>query len=230
MSTAKELDFYFDYLSPYAYLASLELVELCKRNELELRYRPTLFAGLLNHWGQLGPAEIPPKAIHAFKDCLRYATLREIPLRSPRHHPFRSLTALRVSSPMVAGEQAGEIVGALFAMGWGEGGDLGDPEDIAAALSSKGLDGAALVERTYDPDVKESLRIETEVAVERGVFGIPTFIVRGKEGDELFWGLDQISNLELFLTGRDPLDALDLSQLGSEGPSAWRPAARRWSD
>ena len=104
MSAAKHLDFYFDYLSPYAYLASLELLPLCKRHEIELRYKPVLFAGLLNHWGQLGPAEIPPKAIHAFKECLRYATLRDIRLRSPRHHPFRSLTALRASLETVAGE------------------------------------------------------------------------------------------------------------------------------
>lgn len=228
MSSAKKLDFYFDYLSPYAYLASIEVVELCARNDLILHYRPVLFAGLLNHWGQLGPAEIPPKAIHVFKDCLRYATLRGIPLRSPKHHPFRSLAALRASLSMVAEERAGEVVRVLFEFGWGRGGDLGNPDEIALALDTADLDGGALVERGKDEEVKRALRSETEAAVARGVFGVPTCIVSGFGEAESFWGLDQLAYLELFVTGRDPLAAHDLSEFANQGPSAWRPAAKRW--
>ncbi len=74
--STRELDFYFDYLSPYAFLASLQIGELCERHDVQLRLRPVLFGGLLNHWGQLGPAEIAPKAQHVFKECLRYALLK----------------------------------------------------------------------------------------------------------------------------------------------------------
>lgn len=217
------VDFYFDYLSPYAYLASLELPALCERHEVELRLRPVLFAGLLNHWGQLGPAEIPPKATHAFKDCLRYALLRGIPLRSPRHVPFNSLTALRVSLPEVSGRNQVRVVETLFQHGWEEGGDLGEPMEIAAALEKAGVEGRALVARTREPEVKLALRSDTDAAISRGVFGIPTLIANG----ELFWGLDQLGNLERFLEGKDPLASISLDELRTQGPSAWRPGVPR---
>src|SRR3982750_3217164 len=97
VAMTKTVDFYFDYLSPFAYLASLEAPELCAHRGACLRFRPVLFAGLLDHFGQRGPAEIPPKAIHAFHAALRYARSRGIPLRSPRFHPFKPLVALRAT-------------------------------------------------------------------------------------------------------------------------------------
>lgn len=212
------LDFYFDYLSPYAYLASLQIGEICERHEVELRLRPVLFAGLLNHWGQRGPAEIPPKGRHAFRDCLRYATLRGIPLRSPRHHPFRPLTALRVSLREVSGADQRRAIATLFELGWARGGHLGDDAEITEALDAAGLDAAKLVASANEPAMKQVLRDATEAAVGRGVFGIPTMVVR----DELFWGLDQLPYLELFLQGRDPIADLDLTDFLSEGPAAWR--------
>ena len=215
------LDFYFDYLSPYAYLASLEIGPVCERHGVELRLRPVLFAGLLDHWGQLGPAEIPPKGLHAFRECMRYAALHGIPLRSPRFHPFRPLTALRASLAEVAADEQARVVRTFFAHGWSRGGDMGDDTELAAALEHEGLDGAALIARSHDPKIKATLADETRAAVARGVFGIPTMIAR----DELFWGLDQLRYLELFLDGKDPLAELDFDQLGSQGRAAWRPAA-----
>ncbi|MBW2416773.1 MAG: DsbA family protein, partial [Deltaproteobacteria bacterium] len=130
MAPRARLDFYFDYLSPYAYLAALEIGPLCERHGAALHWRPVLFAGLLNHWGQRGPAEIPSKGLHAFKDTLRYALARKVPLRSPRHHPFNPLHALRVSMAEVAGADQPRVIAALFELGWGRGGDLGDASEI----------------------------------------------------------------------------------------------------
>ncbi len=220
------LDFYFDYLSPYAYLASLELPGLCERHAVELRARPVLFAGLLGHWGQRGPAEIPPKGRHAFRDCLRYALLRDIPLRSPRQHPFRPLTALRVSLVEVSGADQLRVIRALFEYGWASGGDLGDDTEIEAALDSAGLDGKELVARAGEPASKEQLREETKAAVGRGVFGIPTMIVQG----ELFWGLDQLRYVELFLEGKDPLASVNVDERGAQGQGAWRTGIPRLSE
>ena len=217
------LDFYFDYLSPYAFL---EIPDLCKRHNVELRARPVLFAGLLNHWGQRGPAEIPPKGRHAFRECLRYALLRDIPLRSPRQHPFRPLTALRVSLGEVSGADQLRVIRAVFEHGWARGGDLGDAAEIEAALDAAGLDGKALVARAAEHGSKTLLRKETEAAVERGVFGIPTMIVQ----DELFWGLDQLRYIELLLQGKDPLASVNVDERGSEGQSAWRTGIPRLSD
>lgn len=220
------VDFYFDYLSPYAYLAAREIGPLCERRGVELRLRPVLFAGLLDHWGQRGPAEIPPKGRHAFRECVRYARLHDVPLRSPRHHPFRPLTALRVSLPEVSGDAQALAIRLLFDMGWGQGGDLGSDAEIAAALDAGGLDGPRLVSNAAEPDPKTLLREQTEAACARGVFGIPTMLV----GDELFWGLDQLRYLELHLDGKDPLAGVDIDSLTGQGPAAWRTGIPRPQD
>jgi 2-hydroxychromene-2-carboxylate isomerase len=196
------VDFYFDYLSPYAYLAWRKIRGVCQRYGAALRPRPVLFAGLLNSWGQLGPAEIPPKAMYVFKDALRVAALEGEPFSMPKFHPFTPLTALRVSLPEVSGDDQERAIDALFSAGWGRGGDLGDPKEIAEALSGAGLDGEALVARTADPAVKEALKRSTDEAVAEGVFGIPPMIADG----ELFWGSDRLHHLALFLEGKDPLD------------------------
>jgi len=218
-----KVDFYFDYLSPYAYLASRELPALCERHGVELRLRPVLFAGLLNHWGQRGPAEIPPKAIHTIKECMRYALLREIPCRPPRHHPFNPLIALRASLSEVAGDEQPRVVRGIYDLGWCAGGDPGDAAEIAGALDAAGLDGPAIVERANSPQAKEALRRETAAAVARGVFGVPTMLA----GDELFWGLDQLGYLELFLEGKDPLAQVKFDEFDFQGPSAWRTGVSR---
>jgi 2-hydroxychromene-2-carboxylate isomerase len=217
----KTVDFYFDYLSPFAYLASLAAPDVCARHGARLRFRPILFAGLLNHWGQKGPAEIPPKAVYAFRACLRYARLHSIPFRTPRFHPFRPLTALRATLAADPEQERPRAVRALFELGWGRGGDLEDASEIQAALTAAGLDGRALVDRTSTDAVKLLLRQETDAAIARGVFGIPTWGI----DDELFWGLDQLEYVELFLQGRDPLADVDFAALIPQGASARRPGA-----
>jgi len=217
------VDFYFDYLSPFAYFAALRLPELCRQRGAPLRFRPVLFAGLLDHWGQRGPAEIPPKAIHTFKLCARYAALYDVPFRSPRFHPYRPLEALRVSLEEVAGSEQAKVVAAIFHAGWGEGADLGDTADLSAAIDAAGVDAQALMKRAGEAAAKSALRQETEAAIARGVFGIPTMIV----GDELFWGVDQLEYLELHLEGRDPLQSVDVAKIRSEGSAAVRPASLR---
>lgn len=218
---ARTLDFYFDYLSPYAYLAWLCLPEVTESRDVEIVPRPVLFAGLLNHWGQLGPAEIPPKGLHVFKDTRRFAVLRDIPLRSPRYHPFRPLTALRVSLASVSRDSQNEAITALFKAGWSEGIDLGDPDDIRKALNGAGLDGELLLGAAAEPAAKDTLRMETDAAIGRGVFGIPTMIVE----DELFWGLDQLEYLALYLDGKDPLSVIEGGTRGHLGRGAVRPGS-----
>jgi 2-hydroxychromene-2-carboxylate isomerase len=220
-SPRKVVEFFFDYLSPFAYFAALRLPGLCRDNGAELRYSPVLFAGLLDHWGHRGPAEIPPKAINTFKLCARYAAQHGIPYRSPRFHPFVPLTALRVSLAEVGGDDQAQIVDALYALGWGGGGDLGDADAIAAALCAVGLDGEDLVERARKDENKQRLRTQTERAIGLGAFGVPTMIFDG----ELFWGVDQLAYLELRLQGRDPLDRVDLDSIASQGRAAERPGS-----
>ena len=141
----------------------------------------------------------------------------------PRFHPFRSLTALRVSLEIVAGSAQARVVETLYGAGWGNGIDLGSSDEIAAALERAGLDGRGLVARTSEPDVKQALKDETARAISLGAFGVPTMTV----GGELFWGRDRLSELDAFLGGDDPLRGVDLSEIAPRGPSAIRPAARR---
>jgi 2-hydroxychromene-2-carboxylate isomerase len=217
------LQFFFDYLSPYAYFAALELPAICDRRGARLVYRPVLFAALLDHWGQRGPAEIPAKALYTLRDCARYAAQHHIPFRTPRYHPFRSLTALRVSLELVSGDDQRAVVEAIYRAGWGEGADLGSGEEIAHALDRAGLDGQSLVARAADPDVKVALREETERAVSLGVFGIPTMVVNG----ELFWGKDRLADVDEHLAGNDPLATVDISELFPIGVGAVRPGSKR---
>ena len=180
-----------------------------------------LFAGLLDHWGQLGPAEIPPKATHVGKDIRRFAALKGIPIRSPRYHPFKPLLALRVSLAVVSHSQQKEVITALYNAGWGAGIDLGDPNDIRQALNEAGLDGDQLITTAEQPLAKDALRLETERAISRGVFGIPTMVI----GEELFWGLDQLQYLALHLDGKDPLAASEFATEGSIGRAVMRPGS-----
>ncbi|MBW2725786.1 MAG: 2-hydroxychromene-2-carboxylate isomerase [Deltaproteobacteria bacterium] len=212
------VDFYFDYLSPYAYLAATEIPDLCARHGAELRLRPVLFAGLLDHWGQRGPAEIRPKAMHTIRDVLRRALLRGTTCSMPKHHPFNPLSALRVSLAEVAGDNQARVMNAIFEMGWARGGDLGNPDEIRAALDAANLDGAGLLGLAENTKSKRALRRETDEAIARGVFGVPTMIA----GEEFFWGYDQLRFLELFLEGKDPLAGFDWDSSDFAGPSAWR--------
>lgn len=217
------VDFYFDYLSPFAYFASRVLPDVCREHDAELVFRPVLFAGLLDHWGQLGPAEVEPKAYNTFKMCVRHAVRNGIPFRAPRFHPYLPLPALRVSLPEVAGKDQPRVVEAIYSAGWGKGLDLGSPDVLRAALDDAGLDGEGLLARSRAPEAKSGLRAATEAAIARGVFGVPTMIA----GDELFWGMDQIEHLALFLAGEDPLAGIDLAAIGTEGRAVTRPGGRR---
>jgi 2-hydroxychromene-2-carboxylate isomerase len=214
------LDFYFDFISPYAYLAFFRVRQICERRGLALALRPVLFAGLLDHGGQLGPGEIPAKRAWLFKDCLRCARLQGLDFRLPKFHPFNPLTALRLALPEVAGDDQARIVEAIYRAGWGRGGDIGAREELASALAGAGLNAATLLAKTAEPAVKAALKQSTDDAIARGVFGVPTVFV----GDELFWGADRLDHVELALDGRDPLAQLDLSGFVDPPRAADRPA------
>src|SRR5262245_35121253 len=216
--TVERVEFFFDFISPYSYLAWPRVRALCRRRGVGCVPRPVLFAALLNHGGQLGPAEIPAKRAWLVMDCLRLAALQGLPFTFPAHHPFNPVTALRMALPEVAGERQDDAVDALWSAGWASGIDLGSPEALARALDDRGLDGRGLVARAGEPAAKEALRRQTSDAIARGVFGVPTMLA----ADRLFWGNDRVEHLELALDGRDPLDPTRVPELLARSPSAVR--------
>jgi 2-hydroxychromene-2-carboxylate isomerase len=210
--------FYFDYISHNAYLAWWRLDELEKRYEVQFEFVPVLFAGLLNAHGQLGPAEIPSKAWWMAKDVMRKAALLGVPLMPPASHPFNPLLPLRVSSIEMSAVDRRKVVGALFNATWGRSRDVSDPEVVSAVLDEAEFNGEDLVSRAGSREVKDRLRDQTDAAIARGVFGVPTVRV----DDEIFWGYDDFPHLELHLAGEDPLDRAVLEGWGRIQPTARR--------
>ncbi len=203
-----QLTYHFDYLSPYAYLAWTWVRELCADRDLELVAEPTLLGVLLAHHKHLGPAEIPPKREFVFRDVLRVARHMGVPIAQPRVHPFNSIHALRVSLREVAGADQLAVIDALWQATWVTGADLASAEDVAQVLDAAGFDGAALVERSQTPEAKLMLRDRMTTAIQRGVFGVPTFFV----GEELFWGNDQRRWIEACLDGDRGYDEAQLQR------------------
>jgi len=181
MTQVARVSWVFDVISPFAYLAFSRLEEL--PDGVELQLVPVLLAALLDHFGQRGPAEIPPKRRFTYRFVLWRARRLGLPLRMPPAHPFNPLAALRLI--IAAGSDrraAGTVLRAVF----GEGRDVTDPAVIADLAEQLGVANpqAALA----DPAVKQRLRDNTEWACARGVFGVPTVVI----GEELFWGHDAI--------------------------------------
>ncbi len=217
------LRFYFDYISTNAYLAWLQMPMIAKRHRVSVAPVPVLFAGLLEAHGTIGPAEVPAKGLWMFKNNLRKAALLGVPLEKPAFHPFNPLLSLRATSLALDSDESDAFITALFEAVWVRKQHVSEPAVVAEAADSVGLDGAALVAAAAEPDAKARLRRQTEEAIARGVFGVPTMEV----GDEIFWGYDDLPYLELFLAGEDPLARSSWAKTdGPAPPSAMRRAFR----
>jgi 2-hydroxychromene-2-carboxylate isomerase len=177
---------YFDFVSPFAYIGLHRLKEL--PGDLQIEYRPVLFAGLLKHWGQKGPAELPSKRRYTYRWTHWWASSLGLPFRYPAGHPFNPLHHLRLA---IACGSKPEAVRKIFDAVWTTGADATDPARFAALLRELEVKAEDLDK----PEIKNALRTSTEQAVGRGVFGVPTLEVKG----ELFWGADSIEFLRAFL-------------------------------
>lgn len=195
--------FYFDYESPNAYLAWTQLPKLASRHGFNVEPVPILYAALLDAHGQLGPGEQPAKGRWMSKNMLRKAALLGVPLNPPAFLPFNPLLALRVTMLPLETERRRALIDALFEAVWVRGLHVSDATVVEGVANEIGLPGAALVVQAQAPEVKSQLRAQTDEAIAKGVFGVPSMTV----GDELFWGYDDFPYLELFLAGNDPLDA-----------------------
>jgi 2-hydroxychromene-2-carboxylate isomerase len=181
------IDWYFDFVSPYSYIALHRLAEL----QRPVSCKPVLFAGLLDHWGQKGPAEIPAKRQWTYRWCTWWAASLGIPFRFPAAHPFNPLQHLRLA---LACDSRLDAVKRIFDSLWMSGEHADDPERFAALCRELSVDQGRLAE----PVVKDTLRKNTGDAAQRGVFGVPSFVADG----EVFWGADAIDFLKAFLKDR----------------------------
>ncbi len=213
------MQFLFDFISPYAYLAWTQINALAERHKRSVEPVPVLFAGLLNAHGHKGPAEIPAKRRYVFVDCCRKAhRLGLPPLTPPPTHPFNPLLALRAAAYPCDPLQQRRFIDALFAATWTGGGGIETEQAIAAQAAKAGLDAAAVLAYATSEPAKTALRRCTEEAIARGVFGVPTVLL----GQELFWGTDSLDHLEDYLLGKDPVPPDLLLKWQDLRPSAVR--------
>ncbi|HVO47089.1 MAG TPA: 2-hydroxychromene-2-carboxylate isomerase [Steroidobacteraceae bacterium] len=184
---------YFDFISPYSYLAQHTLRQLPA--DTVVQREPVLFAGMLNHWGQKGPAEIVPKRQWTYRSCLWLAHKYGVPLRMPAAHPFNSLPYLRLA---IAAGKSAVAIEKIFAALWTTGADPADPRLLTELTRTLDIDPARLAE----PAVKNALREATQRAVEGGVFGVPSLVVRG----QVFWGADSVDFAAAYLQDPEVLE------------------------
>ena len=190
------LDWYFDFISPFAYLQWRRLRR--DHADVALNPKPLLFAAILNHVGQLGPAEIPQKRRHTYRIVLWQAREAGIPLHFPPAHPFNPLPALRLC---LAAPDRIAAIDAIFAHLWERGAQGDSIEALADVAKSLGIDdpGVAIARE----EVKRELLANGEEAMALGVFGVPTLKVR----DELFWGNDATELALAYANDAATLDA-----------------------
>jgi 2-hydroxychromene-2-carboxylate isomerase len=208
-------DWYFDFISPFSYLHWIRL----RRDHpaLPLRPRPVLLAGLLKHWGHLGPAEFPPKRRFTYRFALWQAQQLHIPMQFPPAHPFNPLPALRLA---LAAPDLDRAVDLLFRHLW-EHGQAGDSAAALAPVARElGIDDvpAALARE----DVKRALTDHGAEAIARGVFGVPTLVI----ADQLFWGNDATAMALQFLDDPALFDAPEMQRLDALPIGVQRPGAR----
>ena len=189
----KHIDFWLDFISPYAYLAFEQLPHALEGLGYEVRYRPILFAGLLKHHGQLGPAEIVPKRDWTYRQVAWQAGQLGIPLQLPAAHPFNPIALLRLAHACARqGAPSRYVCETIFRHVW-RGGAAADDAGRLQALTqtlAPALDPAS-------DEVKQALRAESDTALAAGVFGVPTYCV----DERLFWGLDALPMLRAQLQG-----------------------------
>jgi 2-hydroxychromene-2-carboxylate isomerase len=196
----RRLEFFFDYGSPYSYLANSRLPGLAERTGAELRYRPMLLGGVFKATDNRSPALEPCEAKRSYGslELRRWIAYLGVPFSGNPHFPINTLLLMRTA---VAARRAGVFEPfhrAVYPAFWADAENLGEPEVVARVVEKAGLDARALLEAGGDPEVKAELRATTEEAVARGVFGAPTFFVE----DEMFFGNDRLDFVERALAER----------------------------
>jgi 2-hydroxychromene-2-carboxylate isomerase len=187
----KHITFYFDFISPYAYLAFERLPIALEGLSYQVTYKPVLFAAMLQHYGQLGPAEIAPKRTWTYRQIQWLARENGVPMQMPASHPFNPIGLLRLALACGADGACNRYVAeTIFRHVWTSGQDAADATRLAALTQQ--LQPSRQV---TDETVKAELKANTDAAIAAGVFGVPSMQV----GKELFWGLDALPMLRQYL-------------------------------
>jgi 2-hydroxychromene-2-carboxylate isomerase len=214
----KHITFHFDFISPYAWLAFDQLPRTLEGLSYSVTYRPVLFGAILQHFGQLGPAEITPKRVWTYRQINWLAQQQGTPLDLPASHPFNPLPLLRLALACGQGGASNRyITEMIFRHVWQGCLDAADATRLPGLIES--LRPARAMD---DAGVKAELKANTDAAIAHGIFGVPTCEVEG----QLFWGLDALPMLRAYLEGSDWFASPAWKQAG-ERPIGVSRAAQR---
>ena len=197
----QRIEFYYDLVSPYSYLAYGRIGRICEENRAQLVLRPMLLGAVHKAVGLRSPVEIKSKAGYQAKDIRRWADYYGLPLEFPDPFPFRTLKTMRAAMFLQEREELGAFTREAFALYWEEGGAPGGLQEtdedapLSAVAGRIGIDPEEVLSGAASPEAKQALKVATSEAVERGVFGAPAFFI----GDEMFWGNDRLHFVEAAL-------------------------------
>jgi len=194
---AKKVEFYYDFSSPYTYIASTRIEKLCDENGAELEWKPFLLGGVFNEIGSVPAVQIDNKFRYLRRDFELTAEYYGVDFNFPELFPLNSVRSMRGA---FAADEKGKLVEyshEMFRLYWTEGLDLSKAEILGEVVGNVGIDPDWFVNRINEQDIKDKLRDETNIAIERGVFGAPTMFV----DDQMFWGNDRLDYLDRYLKG-----------------------------
>ena len=184
----KLFDFYFDFVSPYSFLAHKEIKKLEKRNLIKVQYMPILLGGLHNLHGIKAPAFIPSKARFMIRDCKLVAEKKKIKFKFNSYFPIKTVDLMRGVFIAKEDEFENYYIDKIFESIWRDGLNMNDQNIIDKILKNININPKTFFLRASGESVKNLLRKKTDEAFEKGVFGAPTFLVNNK----IFWGQDRL--------------------------------------
>ena len=190
----KSVEFYFDLGSPYSYLAYYRLLQMAEQQEIQIVYKPILLGGVFKATGNRSPIEIPVKGAYSILDMQRWAEYYQIPMQMNPHFPMNTLTLMRILTgvQLLHLEKFEQVLKLLFDAMFGTPQNLNEPTVLAEVLKPSGFCVEDIMSMVQSDVVKQKLITETEQAIQRGIFGAPTFFV----GDEMYWGQDRLHFVE----------------------------------
>lgn len=211
----RDIHFYFDVISPYAWLAFCSLPKTLEGIAHRVHYHPVVFGAMLKHHGQLGPAELAGKRDWTYRQVMWLARQQGTQLQMPASHPFNSLTLLRMAvATSPTGEPSHEVVAMLFKHVWCSG--LEATDETRLETLKQELTQWVQASRPgfqmdiQSPEVKQLLQQQTQAAIDSGLFGVPSMVVDG----QVFWGQDALPMLRAYLEGDAWFESSDWCDAG----------------
>ncbi|MEP6792284.1 MAG: 2-hydroxychromene-2-carboxylate isomerase [Ramlibacter sp.] len=187
---SKTVEFFFDVGSPAAYIAWTQLPHLCREAGGSIDYKPMLLGGVFQATGNHSPTTVPAKGKYMMEDLGRYAQRYGVAFNSNPHFPINTLTLMRGAAgvQMRQPERFAAYVDAVYRAIWVDQKNMNDAATVGAVMAAAGFDARALLALAAEQEVKDRLKAVTQDAVERGVFGAPTFFIDGR----MYWGQDRL--------------------------------------